>query len=82
MTDEEKDPYEHWLETGEYPDGAKSVKVVLTVNEIEGILEDEPYFDCYGYNELTPINAKRVRYAADAAMKAFMDYLTENLDHK
>ena len=25
--------------------------------------------------------AKRVLYASDAAMKAFMDYLTDNLDH-
>lgn len=81
MTDEEKDPYEHWLETGEYPDGAKSVKVVLTVNEIDGILEDEPHFGCWGYNDLTPINAKRVRYAADAAMKAFMEYIADNLEH-
>ena len=42
----EPDPYEQWLETGEYPDGAKSV-----------------------------------RYAADAAMKAFMEYIADNLEH-
>ena len=81
-TNSDTDEYEHWLETGEYPDGSKSVKFVLTVNEIDGILEDEPHFGCWGYNDLTPINAKRVRYAAHAAMKAFMDYLTENLEHK
>lgn len=80
-TNSDTDPYEHWLETGEYPDGAKRFQFVLRVDEIDGILEDEPQFGCYGYNELTPINAKRVRYAADAAMKAFMDYLTDNLDH-
>lgn len=80
-TNSDTDEYEHWLETGEYPDGAKRFQFVLRVDEIDGILEDEPHFGCYGYNELTPINAKRVRYAADAAMKAFMDYLTDNLDH-
>ena len=46
------DEYEHWLETGEYPDGAKRFQFVLSVNEIDGILEDEPHFDCYGYNGL------------------------------
>lgn len=77
----EPDEYQHWLETGEYPDGSKRFNFVLQVREIDGILEDEPSFWCYGYGELTTINAKRVRYAADAAMKAFMDYITENLDH-
>lgn len=81
MNKEQKDPYEHWLETGEYPDGTKSIYFVLTVKEIDGVLEDEPHFWCLGHNDLTPINAKRVRYAADAAMKAFMDYLAENLEH-
>lgn len=77
----ETDEYEHWLETGEYPDGSKRFTFVLHVSEIDGILEDEPHFGSYGYNDLTPINARRVRYAADAAMKAFMDYIAENLEH-
>lgn len=77
MNDEEK--YEHWMQTGESPDGKKSSVILIYIHEKDGILLDDFNWNVYGDATLTPINAKRVRKAANAAWIAVADEL-DNLE--
>lgn len=75
--DPERDPYQTWLETGVYPDGIKLVHFDLQLKEVNGKLDDTVSWMLHGSTELTPINGKRIRMAADAAFRAFLETLEE-----
>lgn len=77
MNDEEK--YKHWMQTGENPDGRRQSVILIYIHENDGILSEDINWNVYGDTTLTPINAKRVRKAADAAWMAVSDEL-DNLE--
>ena len=65
--------YHHWLETGEYPDGIKTVILTIGIVERDGVLDDTTDWFLYGSTDLTHTNGKLVRKAADAAHRAFLE---------
>lgn len=76
----EEEVYQYWLETGRYPDGFRHCMLTIEVKEMDGVLDDATLWMLHGSTELTPINGKRVRKAADAAHSAFYHELFDNLD--
>ena len=71
--------YHHWLNTGEYPDGIKTVLLTIGIVEREGVLDDTTDWFLYGSTDLTPTNGKRVRKAADAAHHAFLETIQNTI---
>lgn len=79
MTEDEM--FDHWIETGDYPDGIKSCTLNIEVKEQDGILWDTTFWTCCGHTDFTHINSKRVRKAARIATQAFYSALFDNLEN-